>query len=142
MRGKPGLVVLGLRFWCWKLLELLACSGWLMKAKPPPSPSLPISVPVTLRRPSTNPPSLSELQLSVCLFRSLKVKDECRSGARCSGGFHLQDPLPSVLGGFTTGLWGLDSGWASTRTILPVLSKPPERTRENQVSSAAPITRK
>jgi len=32
-----------------------------------------------------------------------------------------------VLGGFTTGLFDLDSGWASTRTILPLLSKPNRR---------------
>lgn len=96
---------------------------------PPPSPppSLSVSIPVTLLRPSTDPPSLSESQLSVCLFRSLRAKVDCRSEARCSGGFHLQDPLPSVLGGFTTGLCDLDSGWASTRTILPLLSKPPPK---------------
>lgn len=94
---------------------------------PPPSPppSLSVSVPVTLLLPSTDPPSFSESQLSVCLFRSLRLKADCRRDARWSGGFHLQEPLPSVLGGFTTGLFDLDSGWASTRTILPVLSKPP-----------------
>lgn len=101
---------------------------------PPPPPlspplSLSVSAPVTLLRPSTEAPSLSESQLSVCLFRSFRAKVDCRSEALCSGGFQRQDPLPSVLGGFTTGFC-LDSGWASTRTMLPDLSKPPERERE------------
>lgn len=137
---------LGLKLGCWKLLGLLGCKGckgcttcgWFVYTPPPPPippptpsppPSLSDSVPVTLLRPSTDPPSLSESQLSVCLFRSLRVKADCRSEARCSGGFHLQEPLPSVLGGFTTGLCDLDSGWASTRTILPLLSKPESTTQ-------------
>lgn len=82
---------------------------------------------MTLLLPSTDPPSFSESQLSVCLFRSLRLKADCRREALCSGGLHRQEPLPSVLGGFTIGLFDLDSGWASTRTILPVLSKPPPR---------------
>lgn len=120
-------------------MGLLGCSGckgcttcgWLVYTPPPPPsppPSLSVSVPVTLLRPSNDPPSLSESQLSVCLFRSLRVKADCRIDGRCSGGFHRQEPLPSVLGGFTTGLFDLDSGWASTRTILPDLSKPPPPT--------------
>lgn len=117
-----------------------ATSGWFVYAPPPPplnptppSPpaSLSDSAPVTLLRPSTDAPSLSESQLSVCLFRSFNAKVDCRSEARCSGGFHRQEPLPSVLGGFTTGLFDLDSGWASIRTILPDLSRPPpKRTRQ------------
>lgn len=139
--------MLGLKLGCWKLLGLLGCKGckgcttcgWFVYVPPPPpipapppslSPSLSVSVPVMLLRPSTDPPSLSESQLSVCLFRSLRVKADCRSEARVSGGFHRQEPLPSVLGGLTTGLFDLDSGWASTRTILPLLSRPPERTKQ------------
>lgn len=136
--------MLGLKLRCWKLLGLFRCKGctgyttcgWFMYATPPPPPTPPspppsLSVSVTLFRPSTDPPSLSKSQLSVCLFRSLRGKADCRRDARCSGGFHRQEPLPSVLGGFTTGLFDLDSGWASTRTILPVLSRPPpKRTRQ------------
>lgn len=130
---------------CWKLLGLFGCKGckgwttcgWLVYTPPPtpppppsPPPSLSLSVPVTLLLPSTDPPSLNESQLSVCLFRSLRAKADCRRDARWSGGFHLHEPLPSVLGGFTTGLFDLDSGWASTRTILPLLSRPPPKKRQ------------
>lgn len=143
---------MGLKFGFWKLLGLLGCKGckgcttcgWFVYPPPPPDipppprsppPSLSLSVPVTLLRPSTDPPSLSESQLSVCLFRSLRAKVDCRRDARWSGGFHRQEPLPSVLGGFTTGLLDLDSGWASTRTILPVRSNPPPR-RARQIKSS------
>lgn len=130
--------MLGLKIGFWKLLGLLGCKGckgcttcgWFIYPPPPPTsppPSLSLSVPVTLLRPSTDPPSLSESQLSVCLFRSFRAKVDCRRDSRCSGGFHRQEPLPSVLGGLTTGLLDLDSGWASTRTILPDRSNPPPK---------------
>lgn len=129
------------------LLGCKGCKGWTTcgwfvyippPPPPPPSPppSLSDSVPATLLRPSTEPPSRSESQLSVCLFRSLRAKADWRRDARWSGGFHRQEPLPSVLGGFTTGFCDRDSGWASTRTMLPLRSNPPPKsTRHTRYSN-------
>lgn len=89
-------------------------------------------------------PSRIESELSESTFWSLCSKDCLWPAAAVPGVApapvpwsrerHLHDPLPSVDGGWITGL--LFSGWASTLTMAPVL---PEMLREVLPSEPEPV---